>query len=137
MMNAISVGPKWLSGRTSAGSSITDDPGVDDELLDHEVFVTLEDRSGWRFGQRDDLVGKGQLSRLESLGGTGPLLTGGARWPGKSFEGTGRDQRSGCQTLQAGDLIAELLDRLVLLLDEGPKLLHQGGRFGFGDVGQR
>jgi hypothetical protein len=26
------------------------------------------------------------------------------------------------QTLQAGDLIAELLDRLLLLLDEVPKL---------------
>ena len=41
-------------GGLPAFAAITDDPGADDEILNHEVFVTFDDRSGWRVGQRDD-----------------------------------------------------------------------------------
>src|SRR5664279_709082 len=51
-----------------AFAAITDHPGANDEILNHEVFVTFEDRSGWPVGQRDDdLVGNGQLGGLDPL----------------------------------------------------------------------
>jgi hypothetical protein len=102
-----------------------------------EVFVTFDDRFKRRVGQTDDLVGHGQLGRLEPFGGTRPFLTGFARQPGRSFERTGRDQGSSSQTPQAGDFIAELPDDLLLLPDDVRQLPHQGGGLGFRNVRQR
>jgi hypothetical protein len=125
-------------GSQPAFAAITDDLGADDEVLNHEVFVTFEDRIGWRVDQRDDdLVGDGQEGGLEPLGGPGPLLTRGAWRAWRNFQRTGCDQGSGFQTLQAGDFIAELLDDLLLPLEEVQQLSHQRGRFGFGNLGQR
>ena len=74
----MAVGPDigWQSGHQvlavgglPAFAAVTDDPRADDEILNHEVFVAFEGRSGWRVGQRDDnLVGNGQLGGLEPLG---------------------------------------------------------------------
>ena len=66
---------------------------------------------------------------LEPLGGSGPLLTRLTRRPGRKFEGTGCDDRSGLETLQADDFVFELLDAILLGVDDLKQLPHQGGVF--------
>src|SRR5208337_2679478 len=126
MMKLIRVDPKWLSGRTPSGSGATrfrpsglrqrsrrgtGDPRADLQILNHEVFVTFEGRSGWHVGQRDDdFVGDDQLGGLGPLGGAGPLLTRLTRRPGGMFKGTRRDDRPGLEPLETEDFVFELLD---------------------------
>src|SRR5208337_3862540 len=63
-------------GTPPAFAAVTGDPRADLQILNHEVFVTFEGRSGGHVGQRDDdFVGDDQLGGLGPLGGAGPLLT--------------------------------------------------------------
>src|SRR5215210_41567 len=125
-------------GGLPAFAAITDDLRADGEILNDEVFVTFEDRSGWRVGQSDDrLFGDGQLGRLEPLGGTGPLLTRVARRTGRRLQRTGRDERPGLEALETEDFVFEFLDVVLQMADDIKQLPHQRGAFRFRDVGQR
>ena len=125
-------------GGLPAFAAITDDLRADDEILNHEVFVPFEDRSGWRVGQRDDdLVGNGQLGGLEPLGGSGPLLTGSRGGRGGASRGLGAIMGRVFRPLRRRISSSSCWMRSLLLADDIQQLPHQRGGFGFGDVGQR
>ena len=61
--------PVLAVGSQPAFATVTDDPRTNDEILNHEVFVTFEDRTGWPLGQRNqDVLGNDQLRGLGPLG---------------------------------------------------------------------
>ena len=132
--------------------------GREDQLLDDEVLVALEDGPLRAVGQRDDdLLGDGQSGGLGALGGAGAFGLGIAGRPGRRLEGAGGDPGPGLEALEAGDLvfeemdpllvlldafllaadlIFELLDPLLLEVDDVEQLLDQRRPFGLRDVGQ-
>src|SRR5271157_3943691 len=124
-------------GTPPAFAAVTGDPRADLQILNHEVFVTFEGRSGWHVGQRDDdFVGDDQLGGLGPLGGAGPLLTRLTRRPGGMFKGTRRDDRPGLEPLETEDFVFELLDAILLGANDLKQLPHQGSIFCFRNLGQ-
>jgi hypothetical protein len=137
-------------GGQPALAVVEDDAGPEDQVLD-EILVSFEDGPLRDVGQRDNgLFGNGQLGGLGALGGAGPLGLGVTGRPGRRLEGAGRDPGSGLEALEAGDLVLELLDALLLETDLILKLLDslllesddikqlqdQRRAFGLGYVGQ-
>ena len=144
------IGGEWghqalAVGGQPAFAAVADDAGLEDQILNDEVLVSLEDRPGRDVGQGDDdLLGDGQLGGLGALGGAGPFRLRVAGRPGRRLEGAGGDPGSGLEALEAGDLVFELVDALFELLDalllEGDdveQLPHQRRAFGLRDVGQQ
>ena len=60
----------------------------------------------------------GQFGGLGALGGAGPFRTRGRGGPGRRLQGAGGDPGSGLEALEAGNLVFELLDALLLEVDD-------------------
>jgi hypothetical protein len=126
-------------------AAVEDDAGREDQVLNDIILGSLEDRAVRDVGPAEDgLLGDGQLGRLGSLGGTGPLRRWVAGRPGRRLEGAGGDPGPGLEALEAGDLVIELvnalfelLDALLLEGDDVEQLPHQRRAFGLRDFGQR
>ena len=97
------VGPPGLAvGGQPAFAAVADDAGLEDQILNDEVFVSFEDGPGRAVGQRDDdLVGDGQLGGLGAAWRSRAVLARVAGRPGRRLEGTGGDPGSGLETLEA------------------------------------
>ena len=132
------VGHQVLAvGSLPAFAAVEDDLGTNDEILDHEVFITFEDRFSWLIDQRDeDLIGNGQLGGLGSLGRARPHLPRLARLRGRSLERTGRDDRPGLESLEAEDLVFQFRETILQMGDEVEQLPHERRAFRFRDIGQ-
>ena len=144
------IGREWgdqacAVGGQPAFATVADDTGLEDQILNDEVLVSFEDGLIRVVVQRDDdVLGDGQLGGLGALGGAGPFGIGVAGRPGRRLERAGSDPGSGLETLEAGDLVLELLDPLFELLDalllkgdDVEQLLDQRRALDLRDVGQQ
>jgi hypothetical protein len=112
--------------------------GLADEVLDDEVLVALAGGARGRVGEGDeDFAVDDQMGVLAALGGTGPFVIG-VRGLGQwRPQGAGPDRGPGREALEAGDLVLELGDLLVLLVEDVEQEQPERAALGFGDVRHR
>ena len=118
--------------------AVAGDVGAEDQLLDDVVLVALGGRARRGVGHRQGhLLVDDQQGVLGALGGAGALVPGaGGRRRRGLFEAAGGQGRAGAEALEAGDLVAQLLQELLLVPDDLQQALDQGGAFLRGNLGE-